>query len=122
MRLICPPTPDRMQSIAAPSQAAAPVFGKAPDATDPDINAVADAELSRFLTSGKLRFPADDDLARRKQRRRCQPSRSPASSRIGELSVEQRFASAATSTSVEEGVIKPVKAGAITDAKDKADA
>ena len=46
-------SPDRLQSIVAASQAAAPVFGKAPAASDSMANSVADAELSRFLTTGK---------------------------------------------------------------------
>src|SRR5262249_14301583 len=44
---------ERLQAIVTDSQAAAPVLGKAPDASDSMAAAVADAELSRFLTTGK---------------------------------------------------------------------
>ena len=110
-------SPDRMQSIMAASQAAAPVLGKAPDATDQMANAVADAELSRFLTSGK---PTPQTMTSLAVKNAAVAAVVGGIKSIGELSVEQRSRLRRDVYLVEEGVNKMVKAGAITDAKDKA--
>jgi len=110
-------SPDRMQSIMAASQAAAPVLGTAPDATDSMANAVADAELSRFLTSGK---PTPQTMTSLAVKNGAVAAVVGGIKSIGELSVEQRSRLRRDVYLVEEGVNKMVKAGAITDARDKA--
>ncbi len=108
---------DRMQSIVAASQAAAPVLGKAPDATDAMANAVADAELSRFLTSGKQTPQTMTSLALKNGVVADTVSHIKS---IGELSVDQRSRLRRDVYLVEEGVSKMLKAGNITDARDRA--
>jgi len=110
-------SPDRMQSIVAASQAAAPVLGKAPDSSDSMANAVADAELSRFLTTGKVTPQTMSSLAVKNGAVANVVSHIKT---IGELSVEQRSRLRRDVYLVEEGVNKVVKSGTITDAKDKA--
>ena len=85
--------PTALQSIVAASQAAAPVLGKAPDASDALANAVADAELSRFLTTGKPTDQTMTSLARQERRRRRRRSASVKS--IGELHGRAALARAA---------------------------
>ncbi len=99
-------SPDRMQSIVAASQAAAPVMGKAPDSSDAMANAVADAELSRFLTTGKVTPQTMSSLAVKNGAVANVVSHIKT---IGELSVEQRSRLRRDVDLVEEGVNKVVK-------------
>jgi inorganic phosphate transporter, PiT family len=108
---------DRLQAIVAASQAAAPVFGKAPDGSDSTANAVADAELSRFLTTGK---PTEQTMTAMAVKNSAIAAALDKAKSISEFTPEQRSRVRRDIYLVEEGINKLNKAGAIKDAKDKA--
>jgi PiT family inorganic phosphate transporter len=109
-------SPDRLQSIVVASQAAAPVFGKAP-AADSMANSVADAELSRFLTTGK---PTDQTMSSLALKNSAIAAAFGKVKSIREFSPDQRSRVRRDVYLVEEGINKLNKAGIIKDAKDKA--
>ncbi len=106
-----------IQSIVAATQAAQPVFGPPVSATDAMANSVADAELSRFLTTGKPTPQTQGALALKNSAITAQLSKIKS---ISELSVEGRSRLRRDVYLVEEGVNKLIKAGAVPDAKNKA--
>jgi PiT family inorganic phosphate transporter len=110
-------SPDRMQSILAASQAAAPVLGKAPDATDSMANAVADAELSRFLTTGK---PTEQTMTSLSLKNSAVAAALGRVKSINDFSIEERSRVRRDVYLVEEGIGKLNKAGALKDPKEKA--
>ncbi len=110
-------SPDRLQSIVAASQAAAPVFGKAPAASDSMANSVADAELSRFLTTGK---PTDQTMGALALKNSAVATALGKVKSISEFTADQRSRVRRDVYLVEEGINKLNKAGVIKDAKDKA--
>jgi PiT family inorganic phosphate transporter len=107
----------KLQAIVAASQAAAPVFGKGPDASDKLANDVADAELSRFLTSGK---PTDQTMTSLAVKNGAVAQALGKVKSISEFTPEQRSRVRRDVYLVEEGIAKLNKAGTIKDAKDKA--
>jgi PiT family inorganic phosphate transporter len=107
---------DRIQSIVTASQAAAPVLGPSPSASDSVANAVADAELSRFLTSGKPTPQTMTALALKNSAIAATLSKIKS---IDELSTEGRSRLRRDVYLVEEGIAKLIKAGAVPDAKNK---
>jgi PiT family inorganic phosphate transporter len=108
---------DRLQSIVAASQAAQPIFGPAPSSADAMANQVADADLSRFLTTGKATPQTMTSLAVKNSAVAATLGKIKS---ISELSVEGRSRLRRDVYLVEEGVGKLIKAGAIPDAKNKA--
>jgi PiT family inorganic phosphate transporter len=110
-------SPDRLQAIVAASQAAAPVFGKAPAATDSMANQVADAELSRFLTTGK---PTEQTMSSLALKNSAVATALGKVKSISEFTPDQRSRVRRDVYLVEEGINKLNKAGVIKDAKDKA--
>jgi PiT family inorganic phosphate transporter len=109
--------PERLQSIVAASQAAAPVFGTAPSASDSMASAVADAELSRFLTTGK---PTEQTMSSLALKNNAVAAALGKVTSIGQFTPEQRSRVRRDVYLVEEGINKLNKAGVIKDAKDKA--
>jgi PiT family inorganic phosphate transporter len=107
---------DRIQTIIAASQAAQPVLGPSVAATDTMANSVADAELSRFLTTGKPTPQTQSALALKNSLVAAQLGKIKS---INELSVEGRSRLRRDVYLVEEGVNKLLKSGAVTDAKNK---
>ncbi|HEY4168009.1 MAG TPA: inorganic phosphate transporter, partial [Reyranella sp.] len=103
-------SPDRLQSIVAASQAAAPVFGKAPAASDPMANSVADAELSRFLTTGK---PTDQTMSSLALKNSAIATALGKVKSISEFTPDQRSRVRRDVYLVEEGINKLNKAGVI---------
>jgi PiT family inorganic phosphate transporter len=108
---------DRIQSIVVASQAAQPIFGPAPSSTDAMANQVADAELSRFLTSGK---PTPQTMTSLAIKNGAVAATLGKIKSIGELSTEGRSRLRRDVYLVEEGIAKLIKAGAVPDAKNKA--
>jgi PiT family inorganic phosphate transporter len=108
---------DRLQSIVTASQAAAPVFGKAPATSDSMASAVADAELSRFLTTGK---PTDQTMSSLALKNGAVAAALGGVKSISEFTPEQRSRVRRDVYLVEEGINKLNKAGVVKDAKDKA--
>jgi inorganic phosphate transporter, PiT family len=108
---------DQLQAIVAASQAAAPVLGKAPDASDQMASAVADAELSRFLTTGK---PTEQTMSALALKNNAVAAALGKVKSIGEFTPDQRSRVRRDVYLLEEGVSKLTKAGAIKDASDKA--
>ena len=106
-----------LQSIVAASQAAQPIFGPAPSSTDAMASQVADAELSRFLTTGKPTPQTMTSLAVKNSA--IAATLGPIKS-ISELPVDGRSRLRRDVYLVEEGVSKLTKAGAVPDAKNKA--
>jgi PiT family inorganic phosphate transporter len=106
-----------LQSIVAASQAAQPIFGPAPSSTDAMASQVADAELSRFLTTGKPTPQTMTSLAVKNGA--IAATLGPIKS-ISELPVDGRSRLRRDVYLVEEGVSKLTKAGAVPDAKNKA--
>jgi PiT family inorganic phosphate transporter len=104
---------DRIQQIVAASKAAQPVLGQSATATDSMANSVADAELSRFLTTGKPTPQTMDALALKNNAVAGQLGKINS---ISELSVEGRSRLRRDVYLVEEGVNKMIKAGTIVDA------
>jgi len=106
-----------LQSIVAASQAAQPIFGPAPSSTDAMASQVADAELSRFLTTGKPTPQTMTSLAVKNGA--IAATLGPIKS-ISELPVDGRSRLRRDVYLVEEGVSKLTKAGAVPDARNKA--
>jgi PiT family inorganic phosphate transporter len=107
----------RLQSIVAASQAAAPILGKSPNASDTMANSVADAELSRFLTSGQ---PTEQTMSSLALKNAAVAAALGKVKSISEFTPEQRSKVRRDVYLVEEGVGKLNKAGVVKDAKDKA--
>lgn len=110
-------SPARLQAIVAASQAAAPVLGKSASAADSTASAVADAELSRFLTTGK---PTEQTLSSLALKNGAVAAALGKVKSIGEFTPEQRSRVRRDVYLVEEGINKLDKSGVIKDAKDKA--
>jgi PiT family inorganic phosphate transporter len=108
---------DRLQSIVAATQAAAPILGKAPDASDTMASQVADAELSRFLTSGK---PTDQTLSSMAIKNQAVGANLTKVKAIGEFTAEQRSRVRRDVYLLEESINKLGKTDLIKDPKDKA--
>jgi inorganic phosphate transporter, PiT family len=108
---------DRLQSIVMASQAAAPILGKAPDASDAMASQVADAELSRFLTTGK---PTDQTLSSMAIKNQAISTNLGKVKAIGEFTAEQRSRVRRDVYLLEESINKLGKTDLIKDAKDKA--
>src|SRR5262249_28558717 len=104
---------DRIQQIVAASQAAQPVLGQSATATDSMANSVADAELSRFLTTGK---PTPQTMGALALKNNAVADQLGKIKSISELSVEGRSRLRRDVYLVEEGVNKMIKAGTIADA------
>jgi PiT family inorganic phosphate transporter len=108
---------DRLQSIVVATQAAAPILGKAPDASDTMASQVADAELSRFLTSGK---PTDQTLSSMAIKNQAIGTNLTKVKAIGEFTPEQRSRVRRDVYLLEESISKLGKTDLIKDPKDKA--
>jgi inorganic phosphate transporter, PiT family len=107
---------DRLQTIVAASQTAAPVLGPSPSASDSMANSVADAELSRFLTTGKPTPQTMTSLALKNSEVATALGKIKS---VGELSTEARSRLRRDVYLVEEGIAKVLKAGTISDAKSR---
>jgi PiT family inorganic phosphate transporter len=110
-------SPERIQAIVAASQAAVPVLGKSADPADSVANSVADAELSRFLTTGK---PTDQTMSALALKNSAVAATLGRVRTIGELTIAQRSRVRRDVYLVEESIGKLNKAGALKDAADKA--
>jgi len=108
---------DRLKTIVVASQAAAPVLGPAPDASSKLANEVADAELSRFLTTGK---PTDQTMTSLSLKNTAVANALGKVKSISEFSTDERSRVRRDVYLVEESINKLNKVGAIKDAKDKA--
>jgi PiT family inorganic phosphate transporter len=106
-----------LQSILVASQAAQPIFGSAPSSSDSMANQVADAELSRFLTTGK---PTPQTMTSLAVKNGAVASTLSKIKSINELPTTERSRLRRDVYLVEEGVGKLIKAGAVPDAKNKA--
>ena len=106
-----------LQAIVVASQAAQPIFGTAPASTDAMANQVADAELSRFLTTGK---PTPQTMSSLAVKNGAVAATLSQIKSISELPVDGRSRLRRDVYLVEEGVSKLIKAGAVPDAKNKA--
>jgi len=107
----------QLQAIVAASQAAAPVLGKAPDASDPIANSVADAELSRFLTTGK---PTEQTMSALALKNNAIAATLGTVKSVSVFTPDQRSRVRRDVYLVEEGIGKLNKTDMIKDAKDKA--
>jgi inorganic phosphate transporter, PiT family len=108
---------DRLQSIVVATQAAAPILGKAPNASDTMASQVADAELSRFLTSGK---PTDQTLSSMAIKNQAIGTNLTKVKAIGEFTPEQRSRVRRDVYLLEESISKLGKTDLIKAPKDKA--
>jgi PiT family inorganic phosphate transporter len=108
---------DRIQSIVAASQAAQPLLGPSVAATDTVANSVADAEISRFLTTSKSTPQTMSALALKNSAVATELGKIKS---ISELSVEGRSRLRRDVYLVEEGINKLIKSGAVADPKNKA--
>ncbi len=107
----------QLQSIAAASQAASPVLGPSPSSGDSMANAVADAELSRFLTSGK---PTPQTMSALALKNSALAATLGKIKSISELPTDGRSRLRRDVYLVEEGIGKLIKAGSVPDPKNRA--